>query len=82
MEMVITPGGQLRCLYDESLDFSQLGQVTIRRGSFVEPDPLGQWHADLAPVAGPLLGPFASRSRALAAETAWLTAHWLSQAST
>ncbi len=79
MELVITPAGQMRCLYDELLDCNQLGQATIQRGSFVEPDQLGQWHADLAPVAGPLLGPFASRSQALAAETAWLIANWLAQ---
>jgi hypothetical protein len=38
----------------------------------VEPDAHGQWWADLSPVRGPTLGPFGIRSRALAAEMAWL----------
>jgi hypothetical protein len=42
-----------------------------------EPDASGQWLADLAPVSGPILGPFAQRSEALAAESDWLARHWL-----
>lgn len=30
------------------------------------------WWSDLTPVGGPVLGPFAKRSQALEAETAWL----------
>jgi hypothetical protein len=52
--------------------------LSIRRGSHVEPDEHGNWLCDLSPVSGPLLGPFASRSAALAAEVDWLTQHWLS----
>ena len=37
----------------------------------------GRWSADLAPVCGPSLGPFALRSEALAAEREWLETHWL-----
>ena len=37
----------------------------------------GQWLADLTPLAGPVLGPFAARSDALTAEAAWITEHWL-----
>ena len=76
MQLIIAPSGQSRCIYGEAIDLAQIGQLTIRRGSHVEPDSKGQWLADLGPVGGPVLGPFASRSQALAAEEAWLSA-WL-----
>lgn len=76
MQLVIT-GGAIRCLYDESFDLKRLGRVAVRRGSHVEPDARGRWTADLAPVGGPVLGPFAERSAALAAEVAWLEKYWL-----
>ena len=79
MELVIGPDGTARCIYGEELDLSVLGEVKIQRASRVEPDERGQWWADLAPVAGPNLGPFAVRSEALAAEAEWL-ASWLSSA--
>ena len=77
MELIITPAASIRCLYDETLDLSSLGTQQIQRGSHVEPTPDGQWTAELSPVSGPLLGPFARRSEALAAEVAWLEQHWL-----
>lgn len=77
MQLVITPTGTIRCLYDESVDLRALGELTVRRGSHVEPDHGGRWFADLAPVAGPTLGPYSTRSQALAAELAWLEANWL-----
>ncbi|TXT37025.1 MAG: hypothetical protein FD138_797 [Planctomycetota bacterium] len=77
MQLVITPVGEVRCLYDESLDLSALGSIHIQRGSYVEPDLGGQWFANLSPVDGPRLGPFSRRSDALSAEVAWLRDHWL-----
>ena len=77
MQLVITPVGEVRCLYTESLDLTSLGSVHIQRGSHVEPDLVGQWFADLSPVGGPRLGPFPRRSDALSAEVAWLRDHWL-----
>ena len=77
MQLVITPVGDVRCLYDESLDLHSLGSVRIQRGSHVEPDHFGQWFADLSPVGGPRLGPFPHRSAALCAEVTWLLDHWL-----
>lgn len=77
MQLVITPGGMVRCIYDEAITPSSLGLPVIRRASHVEPDESGQWRADLSPVGGPLLGPFALRSDALAAELLWLESHWL-----
>jgi hypothetical protein len=49
-----------------------LGELCVRRASHVEPDDVGRWWADLAPVDGPKLGPFPLRSQALQAEVAWL----------
>jgi hypothetical protein len=77
MQLIVRPDGTVRCLYSEAIDLSALGRLEIRRASHVEPDERGLWHADLAPVGGPRLGPFSQRSGALAAEEAWLLAHWL-----
>ena len=55
MEMIVTPGGEVRCLYDELIDLNALGRPTIIRASHVEPDPEGRWWADLAPVGEPVL---------------------------
>ncbi|KAA0134455.1 hypothetical protein FYZ48_20390 [Gimesia chilikensis] len=77
MELLITPEATIRCLYDETLELTALGQPQIQRGSHVEPTTDGNWTADLSPVSGPLLGPFPRRSEALAAEVAWLEQHWL-----
>ena len=77
MKVLVRSDGTVRAIYDEMIDLAALGQVTITRASHVEPDQQGRWHADLTPVGGPVLGPFERRSEALAAEIAWLEAHWL-----
>ena len=77
MQILIDPHGTARCLYDEAINLTVLGSLSIQRGSHVEPDPQGQWLADMAPVDGPVLGPFPLRSDALAAERAWLERNWL-----
>ena len=77
MQLRIDPDGAVHCLYDEAIDLSALGSVTIRRASHVEPDERGRWWADLSPVGGPTLGPFDRRSEALVAEKSWLNEHWL-----
>jgi hypothetical protein len=77
MEIIITTNGQGRCVYDEAIDLTALGHVTIQRASHVEPDDEGRWQADLSPVDGPVLGPFERRSSALDAEQRWLRHHWL-----
>ncbi|WP_166831811.1 hypothetical protein [Thalassoroseus pseudoceratinae] len=77
MQIIVQPDGSLRCLYSEKLDLRCLGQLTITRGSHVEPNSDGQWTADLFPVNGPMLGPFPARSQALDAEREWLEQHWL-----
>ena len=78
MQLVIDPQGGVRCLYDETLPLAEFGRLNIARGSHVEPTDAGLWTAALSPVGGPLLGPFATRSEALAAERDWLEHNWLS----
>lgn len=68
--------GEVKAVYGEALDLASLGTLTFCRASHVEPDAEGRWHADLSPVSGPALGPFARRSEAVAAELAWLGAYW------
>ena len=77
MQLLIDSRGRIRCLYAETISLSALGRLAISRGSHVEPDAQGNWFADLSPVDGPRLGPFAQRSEALQAETQWLEANWL-----
>lgn len=79
MRLIIDPRGMVRCVYSEAIDLAKIGQLTISRGSHVEPDLDGQWLADLAPVGGPTLGPFQNRSDALNAEVEWLDRNWLSK---
>ena len=72
MILVIDGKGVATCLYDEAIDLTRLGPLDFHRASHVESDSLGRWWADLQPVAGPVLGPFALRSEALTAERRWL----------
>jgi hypothetical protein len=73
----IRPDGAVCFIYDDGLrGLLALGQATIRRASHVEPTPGGQWTADLAPMDGPVLGPFGTRTAALDAEQAWLAHHF------
>ncbi len=72
MVVVVDVRGTVRCLYDEAIDLARLGPLDFRRASHVEPDAKGRWRADLHPAGGPVLGPFALRSEALAAERIWL----------
>lgn len=77
MKLIVAPDGAARCIYSETINLRRLGNLTIERGSHVEPNDDGTWHVDLKPVDGPILGPFCNRSDALAAELQWLEAHWL-----
>ena len=77
MQAVVQPNGAIHCLYDESIDLSTLGRLSIRRASHVEPDANGQWSADLSSMEGPVLGPFSRRSDALTAERDWIEDHGL-----
>ena len=63
MEIIIASGGAVRAVYSEEINLGCLGSPTITRASHVEPDEQGRWHADLALVNGPVLGPFTRRSQ-------------------
>ena len=76
MQIIINSDGQASCIYNEAIDLSSLGQLAIRRASHVDPTTDGNWTADMAPVGGPLIGPYRSRSEALAAEVRWLDTNW------
>ena len=77
MQLVIRLDGSVRCVYGEEIDLTLLGALAFSRASHVEPDPRGNWHADLSLVGGPVLGPFTMRSQALVAEVQWLNGHLL-----
>lgn len=72
VEIYISSDGTCQSVYDESVDLRLLGPTDIRRASHVEPTLDGQWTADMRPLAGPVLGPFSTRSQALVQELAWL----------
>lgn len=80
MDLIVQPDGRVRCVYREEIDLSVLDQLEIRRASHVEPTAEGRWTADMAPVGGPVLGPFCRRGEALAAESQWLDEAWLNEA--
>jgi hypothetical protein len=74
----IAPDGTVRFIYDESLKrVIEAGVSTIQRASFLTQQTDGQWLANLEPVKGPILGPFATRDLAIEAERDWINHHWL-----
>lgn len=77
MNLVIAADGQVRGVFAEDINLATLGVPKIARASYVEPDHKGRWFADLAPVGGPVLGPYDRRAEALEAEVAWLEQNWL-----
>jgi hypothetical protein len=81
MHLVVDKVGHIRAVYSEEIPLETLGSPRIARASRVEPDDRGRWTADLGPVGGPVLGPFAHRSEALEAERAWLEVNWLTPSS-
>ncbi|WP_010583151.1 hypothetical protein [Schlesneria paludicola] len=75
MNLVIHPSGEVTTIYSEVLDLAELGRRQIARASYVEPDRIGNWWAEI--IDGPRLGPFNLRSQALEAEVKWLLKHRL-----
>ena len=70
MTLTIDPCGTVRTLYTEAIPLNEIGSLSIKRASHVEPDEAGQWFAEM--IEGPTLGPFLTRSAALAAEVAYI----------
>ena len=76
----ITAQGTLQFIYEDALlPLVQSGLSHIRRASYVEPTPDGQWTADLQPLQGPILGPFTTRQEALRQEVEWIVKNWLTR---
>ncbi len=77
LHLTVGTDGTLTFIYADPLaPLLDLGEAQVRRVSNVEPAPGGGWAADMAPWgpdgAGVVLGPFALRGDALAAEVEWL----------
>lgn len=74
--IVVGADGTLRFTWDDRLrPFANLGKATAMRASHVEPEVVAGvilWNADMAPVGGPVLGPYANREKALQVERDWL----------
>lgn len=75
--VIFESDGSVRFIYDDATAtlFSEIGKLTIKRASHVEPCDEGGWTADMSPVGGPVLGPFDTRETALFEERVWLTTH-------
>lgn len=80
-QVVVSADGRIRFIWDDQLaGLLELGAAEVRRASHVDPAhcSCGQttsvlgWTADLWPVGGPVLGPFALHAEALAAERQWI----------
>lgn len=73
--------GSIEHVYDDAVAdlFAEDGTAITTRASHVEPAPQGGWNADMGPVGGPVLGPFALRADALAAERRWLDDNYFPQ---
>ena len=74
--LIVIGGGKTTAIYSDALveAFAGEGELKTRRASHVEPCADG-WQADMAPMGGPILGPYALRQTALKAEVAWLEKH-------
>ena len=77
MIISIDTQGHVRGIYTDDFPWRELGETLVQRASHVEPDDSGFWYADLSLSNGPVLGPFARRADAIAAEVAWLEKHRL-----
>lgn len=67
--VTIDGSGRLRFVWSDSArELLMLGNGSIERASHVEPTADCRWTADLAPIGGPVLGPFETREEALTAE--------------
>ena len=73
MRLTISQAGVVSFIWNDALaELRNEGHCSIRRASHVEPTEDARWTADMAPVGGPVLGPFDTRTAALDAEHVWL----------
>ena len=71
--IAVAPEGEVTMIYSDAMvELMDQGEAQVTRASHVEPGVHGGWVADMAPVGGPLLGPYRLREEALQAEVAWL----------
>lgn len=79
--IVVDKDGNIKLIYEDDLvgllREKAAGAISITRASHVEPTVGGCWTADLTPVRGPVLGPFATRQEALTAEVNWINTNVL-----
>ena len=77
MDLVVDPAGRVRCVYAEAIDLAALGPPDDRPR---QPRRARRRRAAGSPTwrpsAGRCSGRSPLRSEALAAERAWLEAHW------
>lgn len=82
-DVFILADGTVKFLYyDEIKPLLNIGPAQVARASHVDPELTSDglfWFADLSPVSGPKLGPFDTRTLAIAAEVAWLTENYLNK---
>ena len=72
MQIIIEPGGAVRCIYTEDIDLAAIGSPVITRASHVEPDQQGRWRGrSITSRWAYAYRLFARRSEALGAEHAW-----------
>ena len=86
MIMRISPGGEIRAIYDDTYPFTEIhgGEPPVR-ASHVEPiqtgPNAGKWFVDMSPLGEEyqycLWPPFEKRAEALAAEHDHIVKHWL-----
>lgn len=80
-ELVVDVDGTIRAIYSDEIPLreiaAEIGTLSIRRASMVEPTEDGRWCADMALSGGPVLGPFDTRGEALTREVEWIRTHVL-----
>ena len=77
MKITFEVDGNIKFIYDDQAAgvAKEIGPLTIKRASHVEPSADGSWYADMSPVTGPMLGPYSTREEALFVERHWLIAN-------
>ena len=73
MDIIVSfKDGVAEMIYNDNILLNDLGNINIKRASYVEPDQNGNWIADMSPIKNIKLGPYKLRSEALDAERNWL----------